>query len=98
MNLETKLYSTIGFCVILLVAGLSMVSCTPNTQTKVFGGTMTIKLPPGQKLVNVTWKDNNSLWYLTRPARADEPAETSTFKEDSSLGIIEGKVIFVESR
>ena len=82
----------------LLIASFLLVSCTPNTQTKVFGGTMTIKLPPGQKLVNVTWKDNNSLWYLTRPVRADEPVETSTFKEDSSLGIIEGKVIFVESR
>lgn len=59
------------------------------------GGTTTVELPVDHKLFDVTWKKDN-LWYATRPMRADETPETYTFKEDSSFGIFEGTVIFVE--
>lgn len=56
---------------------------------------MTIELPGGEKLVNVTWK-NDSLWTLTRPIREGEVLETHTFQESSALGLMEGKVVLVE--
>ena len=57
---------------------------------------MTVDLEKNQKLVNVTWKDGDSLWYLTRTARSGETPETYTFKEKSSLGILDGQVILIE--
>lgn len=77
---------------ILLVSG-----CTTNQRAKQWGGTMIINLPANQKLVNATWK-NDDMWYLTRPMAKDEEPITSEFIEDSSFGIIEGKVVFVESK
>jgi len=83
----------------LVILGLVYIgllsSCTENERAKAFGGTMTIDLPPKTKLVNATWKDTQ-LWYLYRPARPGETPETTTFQEDSSFGVLEGKVIFTE--
>lgn len=73
-----------------------MVSCTQNQRAKELGGTYTINLEHGKKLEMITWK-NDSLWILTRDARSGEKEETHTLKEDSSLGIMEGKVIIVEN-
>jgi uncharacterized lipoprotein YehR (DUF1307 family) len=83
--------------VIVVIASIMMIGCTTNERVKRFGGSMTIKLDSGQKLVDVTWKEN-SLWYMTKPMKEDDEAETYTFKEESSYGIIEGSVIFVETK
>ena len=61
-----------------------------------WGGTVKIELEPGQKLEMITWK-GDSLWYLTRPMRAGEEAETHTFNERSEFGVLEGTVIVIES-
>ena len=70
-------------------------ACTQNQRARSFGGTATQSLAPGQKLVLVTWKDED-MWILTRPKRDGETPETYEFKEYSSFGIIEGKVIIQE--
>jgi hypothetical protein len=66
-----------------------LVSCTENSRVKNFGGTGNINLPQGQKLVNVTWKENQ-IWYLTRKMKKDETPETYQFQEESSWGVVEG--------
>ena len=76
---------------------LLMVGCTDNNRAKMWGGTMKVELEKGQKLVDVTWKET-SLWYMTKPMGPTDVAETYTFKEESSYGIIEGKVIFIETK
>ena len=81
--------------VCILVAALS-ISCD-NAISRKFGGSTTINLPAGQKLIEVTWKEN-SLWYLTEPMDTDYVPKTKTFREDSNLGVLEGTVTFVESR
>lgn len=72
-----------------LVCVVGSISCTEQERAKNFGGNATETLIPRQKLITITWKDN-SLWYLTRPMRADEKAETYTFKESSSWGAMQG--------
>ena len=67
----------------------------PQSMSKSMGGTTTITLDPGLKLEEITWKDND-LWYLTRPMRADEHAETHTFQQSSNLGILHGTVVIIE--
>ena len=81
---------------ILIVSTLFITGCN-NLSSRHFGGTQTIDLPAGQKLVNATWKSDD-LWYLTRPIRAGEVPEVVTFKEQSNVGILSGTVIFRESK
>lgn len=71
--------------------------CTSNSRAKNWGGTDTVKLPKGQKFINVTWKDNN-LWYVSRPMKSDEQAESYTFQEISPWGIVEGTVKIIETK
>jgi hypothetical protein len=88
--------SFIGIMTILFVS-LLYVGCTSNTRTKMWGGTMRIELTPNRKLVDVTWKET-SLWYMTKPMTENDVPETYEFIEDSSWGIVEGKVVFVEKK
>jgi hypothetical protein len=83
--------------IITLITTMLFVGCTENYKAKVWGGTMTVNLDGGQKLVDVTWKET-SLWYMTKPMTSTDIAETYTFREESSFGIIQGKVIFIESK
>lgn len=83
--------------ILAIIASLGLASCTENERAKSFGGTATINLPTGQKLVNVTWKDTQ-LWYLTRQMKPNDSAETYEFKEESNFGIIEGTVKLVETK
>ena len=76
---------------------LFLASCTENERAKNYGGTAKVSLPKGQKLVTVTWKDDN-IWYLTKTMHATDTPETYTFKEESSYGIIQGAVIITEQR
>lgn len=74
---------------------LALTSC--NYCTRKWGGEQTIKLEPGEKLVEVTWKDAN-LWYLVEPMEDAYTPKTKVFKENSNAGVLEGKVTFIETR
>lgn len=73
---------------------LSFTGCS-NYVAKHLGGTMYLKIEPNKKLVNATWKED-TLWYLTRPMRDDEEAETWTFEAKTEFGLFEGKVLIEE--
>lgn len=87
----------------LLIAGFMFlfviltVSCTQNQRAKNFGGNATYSLPQGQKLIMVTWKEDN-LWYLSRPMKEGESAETYTLQEESSFGMMNGTVTIKETK
>lgn len=84
---------------IALVAVLlsTLFSCTENSRARQFGGTMIVDLPKGEKLLMVTWKEDN-LFYLTEPMDSVYTPKTKTFKEKSSFSIMEATVIFRESK
>ena len=81
----------------MLLMTVAMTTSCSNWMSRKFGGSTTINLPAGQKLIEVTWKEN-SLWYLTEPMDSDYVPKTKTFKEDSNVGVLEGTVTFVETR
>lgn len=81
----------------VLILALSVTSCTENNRVKNWGGEGTINLPKGRKLVTVTWKETQ-IWYLTRPMKEDDVAETYQFQEESSWGVMEGTYNIVESK
>lgn len=81
---------------ILALLATFVVGCTEQRRAKTSGGTATIELPRNTKLITTTWKED-SLWYLTHPMRTDEKPEQYEFIESSSFGLIEGKVLIIET-
>ena len=81
----------------MIMMVFSLTSCEQYV-TREWGGTTTVKLEPGQKLVECTWKGDANLWYLVEPMDSDYVPKTKEFIESSMLGAIEGKVIFIETR
>jgi len=77
--------------IITLLSCLLSTACTENSRARAFGGTQNIDLPQGQKLVNVTWKEN-SLWILTTKRPDSEKAKSYKFQEKNSFGALEGTV------
>lgn len=63
-------------------------SCTENSRARRFGGTTEIKIKPNEKLINITWKDND-MWVLTE----DTVTHIKYFRESSSWGIWNGEII-----
>jgi hypothetical protein len=82
----------LGIFVVLASGG-----CTRQTWNRNFGGKMRIDLPPGQELMEATWKED-SLFYLTRPMASNYVPVTKTFAESSPYGLLESTVEFVERR
>ena len=62
-----------------------------------WGGTMTVNLDSGKKLLQVSWKEG-SLWVLTRKRRENEPVESYEYAEDSRFTVLQGKVVINEKK
>lgn len=88
-----KLFTTLA----VLTTMMSLTSCTQNEIAKNYGGTMNYDLPAGEKLVNVTWKEDH-LWILTKPMKASDSVESYIFHEKSSYGIMEGTINIKETK
>ena len=82
--------------ILLLFILISITGCEQTVSRK-FGGTTTINLNPGEKLIEATWKDDN-IWYLTEPMDSNYIPKTKVFKESAVIGIWNGTVKFIESR
>jgi len=93
MDRRTKILGAVFIALVgvALLAG----GCTEQQRAKNWGGTATIDLPAGKKLVTVTWK-GDEIWFLTRDMRAGDRAETYEFSENSSWGFMEGTVVIKE--
>jgi hypothetical protein len=91
-----KLFFIFGIVIVVLVAVITLNSCD-QALTRSMGGTTKVQLESGEKLLEVTWKGDN-IWYLVEPMDTDYVPKTKTFKESSRAGILEGKVIFIETR
>ena len=82
---------------ILAIMATMFMSCTKNGRVRHWGGTGTLDLPKGQKLVNLTWKDSD-LWVLTTEMDSGYIPKTYKFTEDSKFGMMEGTYIVKETR
>ena len=86
---------------ILASLALTLASCTDQQMAKEFGGTATVNLPTGEKLVNVTWKGEADIWYLTRKMTEKDSAETYTFRQEKGAMFNlsgDGQVIIKETK
>ena len=82
--------------ILLLLVLISITGCE-QTVSRNFGGSITITLNPGERLIEATWKKSN-LWYLIEPMDSDYVPKTKVFKESALFGVLNGTVTFIESR
>ena len=78
----------------------SLASCSKESRAKNWGGSYTYKIAPDQKLVDVTWKDDDT-WVLTKPMTATDIAETYTYVQEKGSVISvtgDGEITFVETK
>lgn len=78
---------------LIAITALTLQSCTENMRARKQGGDQTINLSSKERLVNLTWKEDN-LWILTKE---DTTIPTIyTFKEKSNFGVLQGTITIVE--
>lgn len=83
----------------IVIVGL-LSSCTKEQRAKNWGGSYTYELPANQKLVDVTWKGDDT-WVLYRPMTPNEKAVTYTYVQQKGqiMNLTgDGQIKFVESR
>ena len=82
---------------ILVLALIATLTSCQNIMARHYGGTETIDLPVGEKLVNVTW-EGQDLWYLTRPMGNNDSAVTYQLHEQSNYGVLQGTITLKETK
>ena len=94
-----KILSTLIVIGCLIGGFLIFHSCDfcDNHIARSFGGTVTINVDRGYKVTEATWKQNE-LWYFIEPMEETYTPKTKYLKESSEYGMLEGKVVFKESR
>ncbi len=83
--------------IVCLIILMGLTSCTDNNMARNYGGSETINLPIGDKLVNITWKEDH-LWILTTEMKSEDSANIYNFQEKSNWGLMEGKITIVETK
>lgn len=84
------------FVFISLIGILSLTSCEQYA-ARMFGGNIDIKVEKGYKVTSATWKEAD-LFYFIEPMEEDYQPKVKKFVESSNIGVLESKVIFIESK
>lgn len=82
-------------CLIALCV-VCMVGCE-NYTTKHLGGTMTIDVEPGYKVTSATFKEDE-IWYFVEPMDSEYVPKQKKLVEKSMYNVLEGTIIFKETR
>jgi len=80
----------------LLIASTLLATGCSQIGAKSFGGDYDVELPQGEKLINITWKDD-TIWYLTEPMEEGYEPKEYKFQADSVFGVFEGTVTVKEN-
>ena len=82
--------------ILFWLAALVAVGCE-NYTTKHLGATMTIDVEPGYKVTNATFKDDE-IWYFVEKMDDTYVPTHKKLVEKSMVGVLEGTIIFNETR
>lgn len=82
--------------ILICLAALAAVSCE-NYTTKHLGGNMTIDVEPGYKVTSATFKEDE-IWYFMEPMDSTYVPTQKKLVEKSMYGVLEGTIIFNETR
>lgn len=82
---------------LILIVAILFVSCTEQVRTRTFGGSTTINVEQGKRVMMATWKEND-LFYMVEDMPDDYIPHNKYLIESSSWGILESTIIFKESK
>ena len=82
---------------IIILLASAFAGCTSNQMARTYGGSESIDVPQGYKIINATWKESD-VWMFLEPMEEDYKPQTKLFIEKSSFGVWEGEIIFVEHK
>ena len=82
---------------IIILFASALVGCTSNKMARTYGGSESIDVPQGYKIVNATWKESD-IWMFLEPMEEGYEPQSKLFVEKSSFGVWEGEIIFIEHR
>ena len=82
--------------ILICLVALAAVSCE-NYTTKHLGGNMTIDVEPGYKVTSATFKEDE-IWYFMEPMDSTYMPTQKKLVEKSMYGMLEGTIIFNETR
>ena len=80
-----------------ILISILITGCTSNQRTKMFGGTETIDVEQGKRVVMATW-ESDKVFYVIEDMPSDYTPQDKKLIEVSSFGIFESEVIFHEQR
>lgn len=95
--MKKSFFASLIVAVMITASSIFLFNSCDNEMAKHFGGTLTVKVKEGYKVTEATWKDNQ-IWYFVEPMEKDYHPKTKEFIECSEYGVLEGKVVFVESK
>lgn len=95
--MKNKLQNIIRFMSLLLVCTF-LNGCTQNARSRMYGGIEEIRVEKGQKVISADWDEHGNLWYFTRTFETNEVPQKTQYVEKSNFGMLNGKIIFVESK
>jgi hypothetical protein len=84
------------FFITAIIGLLSLTSCEQYIARQ-FGGDVDIKVEKGYKVTSATWKETD-LFYFIEPMEEGYQPKVKKFVESSNIGVLESKVIFIESK
>lgn len=92
MKEERSIWPSVLWLVGVIALALLIVTsgCTQNERARVWGGTETIQLNSGEKVLNITWKETDMWVFIQLPDGRKE------FREYSTFGMMNGKINIVE--
>lgn len=80
-----------------LFIAILFASCTEQVIVKKVGGNLNVDVQKGYKVTSATWKGTD-LFYFIEPMEEDYEPKKKIFVENSSFGVIESKITFIEKR
>ena len=83
----------LAFIAVLILCG----SCTENFVARNLGGTLKVEVEKGYRVTSATWKADG-LFYFIEPMPEDYQPQTKKFIENSGYGVMDGMVVFIESK
>ena len=84
------------FFITAIIGLLSLTSCEQYVARK-FGGNVNINVEKGYKVTSATWKEGD-IFYFIEPMEEGYQPKVKKLDESSNVGVLESKVIFIESK
>ena len=91
-----RIVTFISILAFVAIIGLVLIWFSSNTFQKKVGGSITVDVPRGEKVISASMNSEGSVFYLTEPMDSGYIPKQKVLREKSNMGIVELTVKFRE--